>query len=861
MTRMREAIMRPVRLAKYVVKRAIGLLPPPRARLTGLLAKDGGLPVRDTRFRPWPTFPSTSGLEWRYKVAPTLRRVFRSGVEGLPQPLASEFSRRWAKYCGTRYALLLPHGTDALRIGLAAALDHDGLDYGGEVIVPNLTFIASANAALDRRLGVAFVDVDPETLTIDPRRVEEAIIPGKTRAIMAVHLFGQPADMTVLREIAQRHSLVLIEDAAQAHGAIHALGPVGSIGDAAGFSFQSSKNLTSGEGGALTTNDSEIFERAYNFHNVGRSRIGSDRWTHKTLGWNCRPTEYLAAVLIHRLQTLEAEQQRRFTRFMTLRDYLADIPCIEQIGFHTDMRRHGVHMFVMRYKAEQCGGLSIKDFLCAVQAEGIPVYRAYESTPAQSPALERIAERHPDYLRKLPTPVADQAVKEIIYIPHEIFLGTEADMVEIAAAFRKVHGHYAQVGLGLPRSPSIESSINAARLTVTKPASAAYVGCKPVRVGVIGAGAMGAAHAKVISADPRMALGGVCDIDKEKAGKFGEQFGCKMFLSSDELIGSGEVDCLVIATPHWMHADLAIAGLKAGLHVVCEKPMTVTVSQADEVLRVASTSRGTFAVVHQYRFAQAYQLAKKFLESGELGAIYRASIIESAWRTETYYKSSPWRGTWKGEGGGVLLNQAPHIVDRYIWLCGMPETVTARCDANLHQIEVEDTASAIFRHANGAHGALHISTVECPAISQMVVSCDRGRITIENGKLAISKLRSSIRATTASDPRLWGDMESETYEIHIPQGESFEELLQRFYSDLLKGLREEAKPACSVEDGRNAVELANAMLLSSSHGSVVPLPLSREEYGQFIGAKVACWPVSTYAPASASSTVNRDTSS
>src|SRR5207249_7884829 len=133
--------------------------------------------------------------DWRAGARARMRRVFLSGIEGLPQPLAQEFAQTWAKHCGCRYGLLLAHGTDALRIALAALFDHDGLDYGGEVIVPNFSFIASANAALDRRFGVALVDVDPDTLNIDPKRVEEAIEPGRTKAIMPVHLFGQPADM------------------------------------------------------------------------------------------------------------------------------------------------------------------------------------------------------------------------------------------------------------------------------------------------------------------------------------------------------------------------------------------------------------------------------------------------------------------------------------------------------------------------------------------------------------------------------------------------------------------------------------------------------------------------------------------
>src|SRR5205814_8103747 len=132
-------------------------------------------------------------------------------------------------------------------------------------------------------------------------------------------LFGEPADMTALRVIADKHGLKIIEDAAQAHGATRESGPVGSLGDAAGFSFQSSKNLSCGEGGALTTNDEQVFERAYSMHNVGRSRIGGSRWEHHTLGWNCRPTEYQAALLLHRIQKFEHEQAMLHKNFKILR--------------------------------------------------------------------------------------------------------------------------------------------------------------------------------------------------------------------------------------------------------------------------------------------------------------------------------------------------------------------------------------------------------------------------------------------------------------------------------------------------------------------------------------------------------------
>src|SRR5205807_4802830 len=140
--------------------------------------------IRDYKVTGVQTCALPISLLWHRDVRVAFRRLFLGGIEGLPQEMGREFARQWAKYCGCRYGLLLPHGTDALRIALAALLDHDGLDYGGEVIVPNFSFVASATAALDRRFGVAFVDVDRETLLLDPSRVEEAIIPGRTRAIM-----------------------------------------------------------------------------------------------------------------------------------------------------------------------------------------------------------------------------------------------------------------------------------------------------------------------------------------------------------------------------------------------------------------------------------------------------------------------------------------------------------------------------------------------------------------------------------------------------------------------------------------------------------------------------------------------------
>jgi dTDP-4-amino-4,6-dideoxygalactose transaminase len=430
--------------AKVFARQTIGRLPRPVSRLAGRLAVDGGSPVRDLRFRPWANHQSGGLLQWITSVGPELRSIFLSGIEGLPQPRQKRFAEQWAEYCGCRHALLLPHGTDALRLALASVFDHDGLSYGGEVIVPNLSFIASATAPLDRRFGVALVDVDAGTLNLDPKRVEEAIVPGRTRAIIPVHQFGQPADMTVLGALAETHGLKIIEDAAQAHGAAWETGPVGSLGDAAAFSFQSSKNLTCGEGGILTTNDRHVFQRAYSLHNAGRTPDVGARWEHATLGWNCRPTEYQAALLVHRFEMFERQQEKRARNFGRLRELMSDVECLRPLDLHPGVRRHGMYMFVMRYRSEHCGGLALDEFLRATGAEGAPLHRCYSSTISAQAVMQNILARRPEYIRILPTPVADRAVNEIVYIDASIFLGSEADMKDVAAAVRKVERHYSR---------------------------------------------------------------------------------------------------------------------------------------------------------------------------------------------------------------------------------------------------------------------------------------------------------------------------------------------------------------------------------------------------------------------------------
>jgi predicted dehydrogenase len=264
----------------------------------------------------------------------------------------------------------------------------------------------------------------------------------------------------------------------------------------------------------------------------------------------------------------------------------------------------------------------------------------------------------------------------------------------------------------------------------------------------------------------------------------------------------------------------------------------VTATQADLVLRVSKQSKGLLTAVFQSRFEPVYQRAKALLASGELGSIIRCEMIETFWRSDAYYRSSPWRATWRGEGGGVLLNQAPHVLDRYLWLCGIPKSVTGFCDTALHNIEVEDTASAVVRHENGCHGHLHVNTTECPCLARTVISCDSGRITIQGGSISVERLSDSIRAKTASSASLFGTIDSRQESIKEPLVESAPELLARMYENIALAITGRQKLLVTAAESASAVELANAIMLSAHSGRSVDLPIDRAAYEAFISAKI-----------------------
>lgn len=397
------------------------------------LALLGGTPVRKRPFTSWPIFGKPEEAR--------LLKTLRSGKWGrLHGPEVAEFERRFAKMHGCKHALGVVNGTVSLRIGLMAA----GIQADDEVIVPPYTFLSTASAVVESNAIPVFADVELDTFNLDAKAVEAAITP-RTRAIIPVHFAGQPADMDALMAIARKHKLVVIEDAAHAHGAIYKKRPAGSIGHLGSFSFQSSKNLTSGEGGAITTNDDKLAEACRSIHSCGR--IPGGLWyEHHVMSGNYRLGEFQGAILNCQLSRLEAQTKKRDANGQYLATKLAKFPGLYPQRRIKGCDRHSYHLFMMRVVAEEFGVSRVK-VIKALQAESIPCSGGYVvslpqqplfSNKAFAPYLPKSAARL-DY-QHAHLPNSDLLCREqTIWFEQSIFLGPRSDMDDIARAFEKIY--------------------------------------------------------------------------------------------------------------------------------------------------------------------------------------------------------------------------------------------------------------------------------------------------------------------------------------------------------------------------------------------------------------------------------------
>jgi dTDP-4-amino-4,6-dideoxygalactose transaminase len=395
----------------------------------GQLALHGGTPVRTTPFTSWPI--------WDAREEQALLRALHSGEWGIGGSETEAFEAELAAVVGVTHSLTVTTGTSAL----VAALRACGVGYGDEVIVPPYTFVATATACLLAGALPVFADIDPLTYTLDPAAVEACITP-RTRAIMPVHIGGYPADMDRLLEVGRRHGLRVIEDAAQAIGARWRDRSVGSIGDMGSFSFQSSKNINSGEGGALTTNDAELHQQAWSYKNCGRTP-GGLWYQHDVLGDNLRLSQFQAAILRAQLTRLEEQAELRLTNGGYLCAGLRALGGIEPQPEDARVTRHGFHLVIARYNAEAFSGWSRARFIEALRAEGIPCAQGYVPIYQAEGVRQGSADLHKamgSTPAAIDCPVAVRVcAEESIWIGSQsVLLGTQQDMDDILTAIEKI---------------------------------------------------------------------------------------------------------------------------------------------------------------------------------------------------------------------------------------------------------------------------------------------------------------------------------------------------------------------------------------------------------------------------------------
>jgi predicted dehydrogenase len=361
---------------------------------------------------------------------------------------------------------------------------------------------------------------------------------------------------------------------------------------------------------------------------------------------------------------------------------------------------------------------------------------------------------------------------------------------------------------------------------------------KTVRLGIIGLGNIGQHHFGYLTAGKvsRAELAAVSDAVPSKLDRY---LPLKTFTDGEELIRSGLVDAVIIATPHYQHTTLGIAALKQGLHVMVEKPISAHKADAERLIATHKQHpKQVFAGMFQLRAEPRYLKIQKLIQAGELGEIVRMSWIMTDWfRTEAYYASGGWRATWKGEGGGVLLNQCLHNLDAMQWLLGMPARVRGFCQlGRFHDIEVEDNVSAYLEYPNGATGTFVSSTGEAPGTNRFEIVGTRGKVVLERDRISFTRNEADMIQFSRSSKL--GFAKPEVWDVEIPfenAPNAHATLMQNFVNAILDG-----EPLIAPgEEGIHSVELANVILYSSLIDQPVALPMDSAAYEQKLNQLIA----------------------
>ena len=361
-----------------------------------------------------------------------------------------------------------------------------------------------------------------------------------------------------------------------------------------------------------------------------------------------------------------------------------------------------------------------------------------------------------------------------------------------------------------------------------------------IRLGIIGLGNMGCGHLhSILQGDsPRVCVTALCDTDAEKFRHAHEMCpDAAAFESADALIGSGTADAVLIAVPHYSHPEIAVSAFRNGLHVLTEKPAGVYTRQVREMNAAAQSSGRVFGIMFNQRTNPVYAKAREIVQSGALGELKRMVWIITNWyRTQAYYDSGSWRATWNGEGGGVLLNQAPHNLDLWQWIFGMPQKLRAFCAfGKYHHITVEDDVTIYGEYENGASASFITTTGDACGTNRLEITGDRGKLVLEDGRLRHWTLKTPEREFCFMSREGFACPETEYVEFTAPEPDGHPIILNNFADAVLDG----TPLIAPGYEGLNSLSISNAAYLSAWTNDWASLPIDETQFEQYVAERCA----------------------
>lgn len=633
--------------------------------------------------------------------------------------MVTQFERQFAFAYGVPYAVASTSGTAALHVALGA-LD---LNPGDEVVTAPITDMGTIIPILSLGAIPVFADVDC-TLNMDPSSVEARITP-RTKALLVVHLFGNPCDMNAMAAIAQRHGLPLIEDCSQAHFTEYHDRFVGTIGDIGCFSFQQSKHMTTGDGGMTITSNAAYYQRMKLFADKGYARKGWGDRAYLFHAPNYRMTELAGAVGLAQLAKVRDVIERRRDLGGYLTSLLSRVDGVEPAPV-TPGAKHSYWQYPIRVPDLPASAVAAEMARQKVWAlagyTGRPIYLCSDSLTAKKTygTSEWPFNCNPgvtyEYREGL-CPRAEAQLNHLVCIPiDESF--SRRDVERVAATITRTIG---SLSSGAPASVPVSAS------GLSAPRRRAAAATRKVRVAIVGCGQMGRWHLNSYRLDPRVDVVACVDTARDRADAFAREAGGRAYGSHVEMLRNESVDAVSLCTVPATHRDIAIELLTAGVHVLCEKPLAISVSEAEEMSHAAKACGRLLFTAFKFRFHDEVRRAKQLIDTGSLGRVLNFRLMFGGY--------IDMHGQWYAQkalsGGGIIMDNGPHAADLMRYLFGDVKSVTASA-ASIQNLEVEDTAKLDVCMTSQTTGTGDLSwSVRIPSPSYLEIYGEDGAASLD----------------------------------------------------------------------------------------------------------------------------------